>query len=148
MKSNIFFWFFSGIFVPVNSYFTVASHISLCASVLMIVALSHERYFAICSPHIYRIHMRSVSRWKHLAKVPFIYYVSTFKGEGGGSKMPKSVQNCPKSVQKASQKRPRSVQKFSKKCPKIVQNCPKLSKYAYVIHEWPLSTLYLLFWCL
>jgi len=56
------------IFVPVNSYFTVASHISLCASVLMIVALSHERYFAICSPHIYRIHMRSVSRWKHLAK--------------------------------------------------------------------------------
>ena len=59
---------FSGIFAPVNSYFTVASHISLCASVLMIVALSHERYFAICSPHIYRIHMRSVSRWKHLAK--------------------------------------------------------------------------------
>ena len=133
MKSNIFFWFFSGIFVPVNSYFTVASHISLCASVLMIVALSHERYFAICSPHIYRIHMRSVSRWKHLAKVPFIYYVSTFKGEGGGSKMPKSVQKCPKSVQKASKKCPRSVQKFSKKCPrsvqkvsKIVQSCPNM----------------------
>ena len=62
------FLIFSGIFAPVNSYFTVASHISLCASVLMIVALSHERYFAICSPHIYRIHMRSVSRWKHLAK--------------------------------------------------------------------------------
>ena len=57
-----------GIFAPVNSYFSVASHISLCASVLMIVALSHERYFAICSPHVYRIHMRSVSRWKHLAK--------------------------------------------------------------------------------
>ena len=138
------FFIFSGIFVPVNSYFTVASHISLCASVLMIVALSHERYFAICSPHIYRIHMRSVSRWKHLAKVPFIYYVSTFKGEESGSKMPKSCQKCPKSVQKASKKCP----KKSKKCPKSVQNYPKMSKYAYVIYEWPQSTLYLLFWCL
>ena len=33
----------------------------------MIVALSYERHFAICSPHAYRIHLRTVARWKHLA---------------------------------------------------------------------------------
>lgn len=32
----------------------------------MIVALSYERHFAICSPHAYRIHLRTVPRWKHL----------------------------------------------------------------------------------
>ena len=58
----------SGIFAPVNAYFTISCHVTMCASVLMIVALSHERYFAICSPHAYRIHLRSVQRWKHLAK--------------------------------------------------------------------------------
>ncbi len=58
----------SRILNPVNPYFSIASHISMCASVLMIVALSHERYFAICSPHAYRIHLRTVSRWRHLAK--------------------------------------------------------------------------------
>ena len=50
---------------------------------------------------------------------------------GGGSKMPKSVQQVSKSVQK--------YQKCSKMS-KIVQRCPKRSKkYAYVIYEWPPS---------
>ena len=44
----------------------VLGQVSVCASVFMIVALSYERHFAICSPHAYRIHLRTVARWKHL----------------------------------------------------------------------------------
>ena len=44
----------------------VFAHISMCASVLMIVALTFERHFAICNPHKYRIHLRTTARWKHL----------------------------------------------------------------------------------
>lgn len=43
------------------------AHVSMCASVLMIVALTFERHFAICNPHKYRIHLRTTPRWKHLA---------------------------------------------------------------------------------
>ena len=43
------------------------AHVVMCASVLMIVALTFERHFAICNPHKYRIHLRTTARWKHLA---------------------------------------------------------------------------------
>jgi hypothetical protein len=33
----------------------------------MMVALTLERHFAICSPHAYRIHIRTTRRCKHLA---------------------------------------------------------------------------------
>ena len=32
----------------------------------MVVALTFERHFAICSPHAYRIRLRTTERWKHL----------------------------------------------------------------------------------
>ena len=39
----------------------------MCISVFMMVALTLERHFAICSPHAYRIHIRTTARYKHLA---------------------------------------------------------------------------------
>ena len=51
----------------IKGYIDVLGQVSVCASVFMIVALSYERHFAICSPHAYRIHLRTVARWKHLA---------------------------------------------------------------------------------
>ena len=50
----------------IKGYVNVLGQVSVCASVFMIVALSYERHFAICSPHAYRIHLRTVPRWKHL----------------------------------------------------------------------------------
>lgn len=41
--------------------------VSLCGSVLMTVALSFERHFAIRFPNEYRIHLRVTPWWKHLA---------------------------------------------------------------------------------
>jgi hypothetical protein len=38
----------------VLSYMHVTAHVSMCASVFMMVALTLERHFAICSPHAYR----------------------------------------------------------------------------------------------
>ena len=40
----------------------------MCASILMLVALTWERHFAICSPHQYRIHIRTTPRWRHLCR--------------------------------------------------------------------------------
>jgi hypothetical protein len=57
---------FSGFFAPVSPYLDVCTQLSVCASVFMVVALSFERHFAICSPHAYRIHLRTTDRWKHL----------------------------------------------------------------------------------
>ena len=57
---------FSGALSPITSTFNVLGHVSVTASIFMIVALSYERHFAICSPHAYRIHLRTVPRWKHL----------------------------------------------------------------------------------
>ena len=44
----------------------VLGQIFLCASVFMIVGISCERRFAICSPHAYRIHVKTTPLWKHL----------------------------------------------------------------------------------
>ena len=41
---------------------SVISNFPMVASVLMIVALTFERHFAICNPHKYRIHLRTVPR--------------------------------------------------------------------------------------
>ena len=41
---------------------SVVSNVPMVASVLMIVALTFERHFAICNPHKYRIHLRTVPR--------------------------------------------------------------------------------------
>ncbi len=51
----------------VKPYFNVFTHVSMCASVLMIVAFTFERHFAIRSPHQYRIHIRTTEPWKHLS---------------------------------------------------------------------------------
>eukprot|EP00094_Tigriopus_californicus_P000295 TCALIF_00285-PA protein Name:"Similar to FR FMRFamide receptor (Drosophila melanogaster)" AED:0.21 eAED:0.21 QI:91/0.57/0.37/0.62/0.57/0.75/8/0/476 len=48
----------------------VLAQVSMCSSVLMIVAFTFERHFAICSPHQYRIHICTTPPWKHLS-----YYV-------------------------------------------------------------------------
>ena len=56
----------AGLFGNFREYFDVCAHVSVCASVFMVVALSFERHFAICSPHAYRIHLRTTDRWKHL----------------------------------------------------------------------------------
>ena len=71
---------FSGAMSPITSYVNVLGHVSVCASIFMIVALSYERHFAICSPHAYRIHLRTVPRWKHLINyiVPVILVAVVF----------------------------------------------------------------------
>jgi len=50
----------------ISPYTDICGHISVCSSVFMIVALTFERHFAICSPHAYRIRLRTTKRWKHL----------------------------------------------------------------------------------
>lgn len=37
-----------------SSVMDVIDHVSMCGSVFMMVALTLERHFAICSPHAYR----------------------------------------------------------------------------------------------
>ena len=63
----------------------VLAQVFMCASILMLVALTWERHFAICSPHQYRIHIRTTSRWRHLCRyfVPvtlcsFLFNIPTF----------------------------------------------------------------------
>ena len=46
----------------------VIDHVSMCGSVFMMVALTLERHFAICSPHAYRIHLRITPRSVNLQK--------------------------------------------------------------------------------
>ena len=50
-----------------TKYADLVALVSMCTSVFMMVALTLERHFAICSPHAYRIHIRTTPRWKHLA---------------------------------------------------------------------------------
>ena len=40
----------------------------MTASVLMLVSLTWERHFAICYPHQYRIRIRTIPLWRHLAR--------------------------------------------------------------------------------
>ena len=53
---------------PISPMAEICSRVSICASVLMVVALSYERQFAICWPHTYRINLKIVPRWRHLMK--------------------------------------------------------------------------------
>ena len=57
-------WFSYDIF---KKYINICALVSMCISVFMMVALTLERHFAICSPHAYRIHIRTTARYKHLA---------------------------------------------------------------------------------
>ena len=79
MKTSIILSF-PGAMSPITSYVNVLGHVSVCASIFMIVALSYERHFAICSPHAYRIHLRTVPRWKHLINyiIPVILVAVVF----------------------------------------------------------------------
>ena len=63
----IFFSLISG-FTSVAEVATVLAKVFMCASILMLVALTWERHFAICSPHQYRIHIRTTPRWRHLCR--------------------------------------------------------------------------------
>ena len=69
-KSNRILNFFCplDVLAPIEPYVNLSSHVFICASIFLIVSLSLERRFAICSPHAYRIQMKTVPRWKHLAK--------------------------------------------------------------------------------
>ena len=63
---NFFFFLITGFLKVIAPYTDICAHISVCASVFMVVALTFERHFAICSPHAYRIRLRTTERWKHL----------------------------------------------------------------------------------
>jgi len=60
----------NGFFKTVRGFMDAFGQVAMCASVLLIVALTCERHFAIRSPHRYRIHIRTTPWWKHLS-----YYV-------------------------------------------------------------------------
>ena len=61
-------------------YANYTALVSMCTSVFMMVALTLERHFAICSPHAYRIHIRTTARCKHLAMyiVPVLVLANFF----------------------------------------------------------------------
>ena len=71
----------------------VFAHVSLCASVLMIVALTCERHFAICSPHAVsflfyelRIHISTifiVHSTKYIFQFCSIEYIFELLNGGG-----------------------------------------------------------------
>ena len=65
--SSFFLFLISG-FTSVAEVATVLAKVFMCASILMLVALTWERHFAICSPHQYRIHIRTTPRWRHLCR--------------------------------------------------------------------------------
>jgi hypothetical protein len=50
-----FFSFFDLDSDRLSSIMHVIDHVSMCGSVFMMVALTLERHFAICSPHAYRL---------------------------------------------------------------------------------------------
>ena len=45
----------------------IFGQIFLSASVFMIISISLERRFAVCHPHAYRIHIKTIPLWKHLS---------------------------------------------------------------------------------
>ena len=68
LHSFDFFLFSISGFTSVAEVATVLAKVFMCASILMLVALTWERHFAICSPHQYRIHIRTTPRWRHLCR--------------------------------------------------------------------------------
>ena len=90
----------------------------------------------------FQSHESLKAHWQVSHKVPFIYYVSTFKLGGRGSKMPKkcqkSAKKVPKKCQKSAKMSPKSVPKCSKVFKSGQKKAKKVQKYAYVIYEWPL----------
>ena len=59
--------FFSVYLPDITMVANAFGQVFMTASVFMVVALTYERHFAICSPHRYRIHIRTTPWWKHLA---------------------------------------------------------------------------------
>ena len=45
----------------------------MTASIFLIVALARERHIAVCSPHEYRIKMKTITTFRHLA--PYLFFV-------------------------------------------------------------------------
>ena len=75
----------------------------------------------------FQTHESLKAHWQVSHKVPFIYYVSTFKLGGRGSKMPKRVKKVTQKCQKSAKMSPKSVPKCSKVC-KSGHKRPKRSK--------------------
>ena len=83
--SRIFLFCFSEWAVTVRPYAAALAQVMMTASVLMLVSLTWERHFAICYPHQYRIRIRTIPLWRHLAQyiVPvvvlsFVLNIPTF----------------------------------------------------------------------
>ena len=71
--------------MTVRPYAKALGQVMMTASVLMLVSLTWERHFAICYPHQYRIRIRTIPLWRHLARyiVPvvvlsFVLNIPTF----------------------------------------------------------------------
>ena len=82
---DFFFFCFSEWAVTVRPYAAALAQVMMTASVLMLVSLTWERHFAICYPHQYRIRIRTIPLWRHLAQyiVPvvvlsFVLNIPTF----------------------------------------------------------------------
>ena len=60
----------NSVFLEPNGFLTtimnIFGQICLSASVFMIISISLERRFAVCQPHVYRIHIKTTPLWKHL----------------------------------------------------------------------------------
>ena len=63
-------YFINSVFLEPNGFLTtimnIFGQICLSASVFMIISISLERRFAVCQPHVYRIHIKTTPLWKHL----------------------------------------------------------------------------------
>mgnify|MGYP002044972655 CR=1 FL=1 len=84
-KHNFFLFLLSEWAMIVRPYAKALGQVMMTASVLMLVSLTWERHFAICYPHQYRIRIRTIPLWRHLARyiVPvvvlsFVLNIPTF----------------------------------------------------------------------
>jgi hypothetical protein len=82
---NTFYNFFPDTLHQIGPITGAFGQVFMSASIFMLVTLTYERHFAICSPNRYRIHILTTSRWKHLALyvVPvtilsFLFNIPTF----------------------------------------------------------------------
>ena len=82
---NSFLFLLSEWAMTVRPYAAALAQVMMTASVLMLVSLTWERHFAICYPHQYRIRIRTIPLWRHLARyiVPvvvlsFVLNIPTF----------------------------------------------------------------------